>query len=227
MNITIRALISSLPRFSLQIAVLTTLLVTVWQSAVILAASLLVLQVDGAGPGVTSSERNIRTAAHIAPWYPPPSAALSQWYIDRYQTRGDTDDLVNALEETRRLTSLQPAVAEHWAATFTLKGRLGEYDAEFMDALQIAAGLGPWEPVTAHLIIDGGTDAWAFLSPPARDIVMQIAINSLSNASNWLRPDSAQILLDRHFMTPVCRHLNPVAAGAIYCQQSKQSSEPR
>lgn len=201
----------------IRVGISGVLLITVWQSALVLASALLVVQVSSMPPGSASSERNLRAAVRLAPWYPPSTAALARWYTSRYEATGDTSVLQRAMVEVRQLTRIQPAAAEHWAELFILKARLGQYDQEAIDAIQNAARLGPWEPATQYLIIDGGTDAWPFLTPGSRDIVIQMALNALSGASNWLRPSTAQILSDRHFITLVCRHLNPHAVGAIYC----------
>ncbi len=68
--------------------------------------------------------------------------------------------LQQALDYYLKAAKQRPVSAYTWANIAILKSRLGQYDAQFLAALESAAVLGPWEPFVQRAVADVGLAAW-------------------------------------------------------------------
>lgn len=92
-------------------------------------------------------------------------------------------NLLSGLTEVRQAISLRPVSAYSWMILSMLKRELGEFDAEFRNALQQAVVLGPWEPEVQQSIADVGLSAWAALPKPEQELVRNNFVRGMKHQS--------------------------------------------
>lgn len=85
----------------------------------------------------------------------------------------------DALRALRRAASLRPAWPYVWADIARVKLRLGEIDAEFNDAVENAARMGPWEREVQLGIAAVTMEAAERMSPQARRSALGLMGNAL------------------------------------------------
>lgn len=84
---------------------------------------------------------------------------------------GGAADLQRSLDYLRRSLRTRPTSPYTWANLAFVKSRIGALDAEFYQALENAARLGPWEPEVQLLLADIGFRYWHDMPKKARDTV--------------------------------------------------------
>lgn len=76
-----------------------------------------------------------------------------------------------AAQRLRATLAARPTWPHTWADLAAVKFRLAQLDAEFFQALERAAALGPWEPAVQATVVDLGLAAWILLPESTREIV--------------------------------------------------------
>ncbi len=85
--------------------------------------------------------------------------------------RAQRDLLESAARDHRAALATRPLWPYSWANLLSVKDRLGEIDAEFVQAIHQAAQAGPWEPRVQLALIRSGLRHWDQLRSPERALV--------------------------------------------------------
>ena len=81
--------------------------------------------------------------------------------------------LDDALFQIRKAIGLRPVSPYAWSTLMQVKMALGEIDPEFLDALDNALMLGPWEPEIQRAVADAGLNVWAVLNDSQKEKILQ------------------------------------------------------
>jgi hypothetical protein len=83
--------------------------------------------------------------------------------------------------------TLNPSSPYPWTVLLMLKRDLGEFDAEFRNALHRAVELGPWEPTLLVAQADVGLSAWDAMPAEEQAIIQQVFVRGMQRQSQAMR----------------------------------------
>jgi len=112
--------------------------------------------------------------------------------------------LREGLEQIHISLTLSPSSPYRWTLLLILKRDLGEYDAEFRQALRRAVELGPWEPTLLLAQANVGLSAWGAMPEEERAMIQQVFVRGMKHQSQA--------------MMGVIRSYRPACAKGMTCQ---------
>jgi hypothetical protein len=130
----------------------------------------------------------IQLASLISPGNPDYYENQVRLSLARADMKGVTasvrNDLLTQSEaQIRNAISLRPVSSYSWATLLILKRERAEYDAEFLQALDLAVTLGPWEPSVQAIVADVGLNAWAALPKSGQEMIRQNFVRGMKRQS--------------------------------------------
>ena len=101
-----------------------------------------------------------------------------------------------------------------WANKSLMKAHLGEFDQEFLVAIEHAAQYGPWELSANLTVLEAGLMGWRQLKPASRVMVIAAAERAAEHRFKMVR-----VLLDRYALRyPVCAQMARTSQQQKLCQ---------
>ncbi len=96
-------------------------------------------------------------------------------YLEAQRSEGarKAELLDDALFQIRKAIRLRPVSPYAWSMLMQVKMGLGEIDQEFLDALDNALMLGPWEPEIQRAVADAGLNVWAVLNDSQKGKILE------------------------------------------------------
>ena len=96
-------------------------------------------------------------------------------YLEAQRSEGarKAELLDDALFQIRKAIRLRPVSPYAWSTLMQVKMGLGEIDQEFLDALDNALMLGPWEPEIQRAVADAGLNVWAVLNDSQKGKILE------------------------------------------------------
>lgn len=127
------------------------------------------------GPGDWArAQSRLERAARLDPDEPAIAEDIGRLHELRSRVAPGADakaELARALAYFRDSLARRPTSPYTWANLAIVKSGLGQFDAEFLGAIDRAARLGPWEPEVQLALADVGLRHWDRLTPPARQAI--------------------------------------------------------
>ena len=108
-----------------------------------------------------------------------------------------------ALKHYLKAAALRPTWPYTHASIATTKFYLGEFDADFARAMQLASRYGPWEAPVQNRLVGIGYRAWGQLAAPERDAVR----GNLVRALQYRPGETNALLVVLKDVLPVCAEL--------------------
>ena len=152
-----------------------------------------------------------------------------QGYADLYMVRlarvaGDPKNMAPyfdiALRHYAKAALLRPTWPFSHNGIVAAKSQQGHFDAQFKQALVLAARYGPWESGVQQVLITAGYRAWPSLDEAEREVIR----GNLRRAHQWRPQPTAAQLTSLARNLPPCHELQVDVPGA--CRASGQEATP-
>lgn len=119
-----------------------------------------------------------------------------------------------ALSLHKSAIQLRPHWPYSWANKSLMKAYLGEFDEEFVAAMERAATYGPWELSANLTVLEAGLMGWRTLPPESRLMVVAAAERATVH-----RFQAVRLLVDRYKLRyPVCAQMKRTPQQRKLCQ---------
>jgi hypothetical protein len=161
----------------------------------------------GLGEIVRARKLNERADAHDLFGHYSLTAATRQ--------HGDVARLHDAASAFRRSAAERPSMPYAWAHLALAKYRLGETDAEFLNALTLAMRLGPWEPELQAIVADLGLAMLDEVPPELRNSILANIRRGVVQQGDLM----VNLAIKRGRLTEVC-NLGLTEKLAVRCRPS-------
>jgi len=133
---------------------------------------------------VTSATEHINKALSrfpINPDYLQLSARLKELQAGQTGVMGaERDELLeSALADYRSALAVRPLWPYTWISILAVKGQQGQFDKEFITALNRAAETGPWEPPVQLQVVRSGLRFWDQMGASEKSLVQDMINDAL------------------------------------------------
>jgi hypothetical protein len=124
----------------------------------------------------TSTQITLKRALQLEPYNPDFLEMMGNVYYWKSKVSTTTPQIIiarqQALDYFYKAIEQRAVSAFTWTNIIIMKGFLGQYDAQFVKALEQAMIFGPWEPFVHQTIAEIGLLAWDRLSEKGQSIVI-------------------------------------------------------
>lgn len=119
---------------------------------------------------IESDSRRIRLSHELDPCNPEYIENMARLGFIQAEFSGSADrpDLENSLNLIRTSLVIRPVSAYAWSMLLYAKGKLGQIDQEYSEAMDNSLVLGPNEPDVLRTVIDTGFEHWQELGEKQR-----------------------------------------------------------
>jgi len=174
-----------------------------------------------------STHATLARARYFDTHHPSLSEATGQSYylLSNSNTITPAEKLMalqQALDYYLKAAKQKTASSYTWANIAIVKARLGQYDAQLLEALEYATLLGPWEPFVQRAVVDVGLAAWYRFPKEKRKKGRQIVFEAIERGMQ--KPTNKQAglmgqLIKRHQREwVICAYSGTTGKIADFCQ---------
>ena len=125
--------------------------------------------------------------------------------------------LQQSLDYYLKVAKRQPSSALTYANIALVKYYLREYDAQFLNALENATFLGPWEPFVQHVVAEVGLAAWYLFPKQGREKGRKIVLANVERGMLRQAKLMTRLIKKYHREKVLCVHGMQKAVFAVFC----------